>query len=167
MGTFPCVVRRRAIENRFGERLRKLRDERGWSQTQLADLLTAQGFLAYGSTVAKLEANERDLRAEEAAVFADVFGCSVDQLLDRQVHPKADQDFALRRLIATLQDLLPDRGRYELQARRVELAAVDDGTNAGLLAQVEKIDNTLVLLAKQLLDTGHVSGSRTKGGQHA
>jgi transcriptional regulator with XRE-family HTH domain len=159
--------RNRAIVNRFGERLRELRDEHGWSQTHLAELLTAHGFQAYASTVAKLEANERDLRAEEAAVFADVFECSVDQLLGRQGRPEADRDFALRRLALTLQDLLPDRGRHELQARRAELAAVDDGTNAGLLAQTETIDDTLKMLTELLLDTGLVSGQRSGRGNHA
>ena len=126
--------RRRAIVNRFGERLRDLRDRRGWSQTELAKLLTANGFRAYGTTVAKIEANERDLRVEEAAVFADVFGCSIDQLLGRRARPTADRDFALRRLgrgIAGRAD--PSVTSYVRAVRRT--CRVDrDGTCADLLA---------------------------------
>jgi transcriptional regulator with XRE-family HTH domain len=164
----PCTGRRRAIVNRFGERLSKLRKDRGWSQTQLAELLTAHGFRAYGTTVAKIEANERDLRVEEAAVFADVFGCSIDHLLGRRARPAADRDFALRRLVMTLQDAVPDR--EALRLRSAELAATDhDGTYADLLAAVEKIDDTLALLTEQLLDTRYVSGSRSSAerGHHA
>src|SRR6201998_391103 len=153
------MVRSRAIVNRFGERLRDLRARREWSQTQLAELLTANGCRAYGTTVAKMEANERDLRVEEAAVFADVFGCSIDQLLGRRARPAADRDFALRRRAVTWQDALPDRDA--LRARSAELAATDhDAPCADLLAAVEKIDETLVLLTHQLLDTGLVTGRR-------
>lgn len=151
--------RSRAIVNQFGERLRELREQQGWSQTQLAELLTAHGFRAFGTTVAKIENDERDLRVEEAAVYADVFGCGIDQLLGRPGRPVADHEFALRRLVVTLQDLMPDRDA--LRSRAAELAAVDrNGTCAALLAAVEDIDETLVLLTNQLLNTCLVTGRR-------
>jgi hypothetical protein len=56
-----------------------------------------------------------------------------------------------------------------VRERSAELAAADrDDTCAVLLAAVERLDETFVLLTHQLLDTGLVSGRRpTEGNHHA
>ncbi|MEC4764766.1 helix-turn-helix transcriptional regulator [Mycobacterium sherrisii] len=86
------------MSNRFGERLQAERERRGWSQSSMAEKLGEHGFSCYPTTVAKLEANERTLAAEELGAYADAFGCSVDWLMGRRARPAADRALALQRL---------------------------------------------------------------------
>ncbi len=70
----------------------------------MAEKLREHGFRCHLSTVAKLEANERTLSAEELAAYAAAFGCSADVLLGRAIDPTSDRDFLLRRLQGSLDD---------------------------------------------------------------
>ena len=54
------MVRRVRIEEYFRKRLRLERDEvRGWSQAELAKMLTARGIDMHPTTIAKIEAGDR------------------------------------------------------------------------------------------------------------
>jgi transcriptional regulator with XRE-family HTH domain len=56
------------------QKVAQFREERGWSQAELAKRLSAIGFEMHQTTVAKLEAGKRPLRVAEAFALAQVFG---------------------------------------------------------------------------------------------
>ena len=62
-------------------RIRRLRDERGWSARELAERCAELGMpsLTRG-TIAKIESYRRGLEMEEAAVIAAAFGVTIEQL---------------------------------------------------------------------------------------
>jgi transcriptional regulator with XRE-family HTH domain len=82
------MARREEIEDRFSKRLKAERERREWSQIELAKRLSDKGIHMSGATIAKIEADKpslrRSVRVEEASVFADVLGVSVDSLLGRR-----------------------------------------------------------------------------------
>lgn len=69
----------------FPERLKKLREDRGLSQRELARLI---GFAP--STIAMYETDKRNPDPETLQKLADFFGCSVDYLLGRVDNPKGN-----------------------------------------------------------------------------
>jgi transcriptional regulator with XRE-family HTH domain len=60
-------------ERAFGRNVARLREERDWSQAELARRLTALGFEMHQTTVAKLEAGKRPVRLAEMYALAQVF----------------------------------------------------------------------------------------------
>jgi transcriptional regulator with XRE-family HTH domain len=56
------------------QKVAQLREERGWSQAELAKRLSAIGFEMHQTTVAKLEAGKRPLRVAETLALAQIFG---------------------------------------------------------------------------------------------
>lgn len=64
----------------FGEILKEKRKERGWSQTQLANKL---GIADY-KVVGRWEADKSDPKLIDFLCLADVFGCSLDELVGRE-----------------------------------------------------------------------------------
>ncbi|NTY59096.1 helix-turn-helix domain-containing protein [Mycolicibacterium sphagni] len=65
--------RHESWEKRFGELVRQWRQERNWSQDDVALFLRDQGFEMHQTTVAKIERGARPLRVAEAAALADLF----------------------------------------------------------------------------------------------
>ena len=76
----------------FSAAMKRERRGRGWSQADLAQLLRARGLSAHPTTVAKIEAGERAIRLDEAAVIASVLEMTIDDLL---AEPRYDQRQAL------------------------------------------------------------------------
>lgn len=66
--------------NRFGEKLRTLRKQRGLSQTELAEILGVQQ-----SYVGKLERGERVPNVTMIRKVAELFNVSFDQLMNDAV----------------------------------------------------------------------------------
>jgi transcriptional regulator with XRE-family HTH domain len=83
------------IDVRFGRRFKKAREVKGWTQTELAKLLAKRGVRVYGSTIAKIEAGARPVKLAELAAAAELFGVSVDALLQRDPRPGSDRVHAL------------------------------------------------------------------------
>ncbi|MET8401425.1 helix-turn-helix transcriptional regulator [Streptomyces sp900116325] len=72
-------------EDRFGRRLRKEREDRGMTQSDVARVLEKEHSLKLHSTaIAKMEQREVDrpraIRLSEARAIADMFGLSVDEM---------------------------------------------------------------------------------------
>jgi transcriptional regulator with XRE-family HTH domain len=67
-------------ERVIAQKVRQLRAERGWSQEDLAERMTRHGWPMHQTTIAKLEAGKRPLRAGEAYALALVFGLPVQAL---------------------------------------------------------------------------------------
>lgn len=67
-------------EKRLGVRLRREREERGWSQQEVAKRLADRGISLHMSTIAKIEAGSRSVRLNEAIALARVFDTGVEEL---------------------------------------------------------------------------------------
>lgn len=70
------------IDRRFGERVRALRNQVGWSQEQLVAQLQLLGHDMSRSTLAKIESGMRHVYLEDLNALKQVFGVSFDDLLD-------------------------------------------------------------------------------------
>lgn len=70
-----------ALSVLIGQRVRALREERGWRQLDLAHRLALVGFPWPQTAIATVESGERQLDPEELVAFARVFGLPVGQLL--------------------------------------------------------------------------------------
>ena len=86
-------------DNRFRKRFRAEREHRGWSQEQLAKLLSRKGFPFYASTIAKIEAGDRSVGIAEAVAVAEVFEIPLDSLLGRKPRAERDLEYALGALM--------------------------------------------------------------------
>lgn len=87
---------RSKVEDHFRERVSAGRKACGWSQAELAKLLTSKGIPGiYATTVAKIESGERAVRINEANALADLLGTTVDDLLGRQEPDDGTLAFAM------------------------------------------------------------------------
>lgn len=72
-------------EDNFGRRLRREREERGWTQAELAQKLAEKGLSIHPSSIAKIELRDverpRNVRLDEASAIAAVLGVTLDELL--------------------------------------------------------------------------------------
>jgi transcriptional regulator with XRE-family HTH domain len=82
----------------FGDRIKRGRSDRGWSQAEMAKLLVHNDIQPmHATTIAKIEAGDRSVRINEAMGIADLFGVTLDTLMGRAEGPQAaDLAFALR-----------------------------------------------------------------------
>src|SRR6185312_5282971 len=87
-------------DKRFGKRVKAKRDARGWSQADMAKMLSDRGIHPmHPTTVAKIEAGDRSVRITEAVGIADLFEVSVDSLLGRKPGAqRSEQTYLLRAL---------------------------------------------------------------------
>ncbi len=65
-----------------GQRVRELREARAWSQSDLAHALEQRGLTWHQTTVAKVEAGRRTIKASEALALAYALQIPVEKLLD-------------------------------------------------------------------------------------
>lgn len=74
-----------SAESRFGNRVRFEREQRGWSQSELAQRVSERGVAMHPSTITKIEARDaekpRSIRLDEAYVLSQVFGTSLETML--------------------------------------------------------------------------------------
>lgn len=123
--------RHESWERRFGEALRSWRQERGWSQEDVAERLRHQGFEMHQTTVAKIERGARPLRIAEAAALVEVFGLPIVAILGMGAAPEHTTN--------------PDAQRRELDDARMRLDRSRENLHsaaqqhAQLLAEVEKL----------------------------
>jgi transcriptional regulator with XRE-family HTH domain len=94
------------LETKFGKRVRTERENREWSQKELADQMNRMqdpvaGTRTHVTTVAKIEAGDRTVRLDEAVTLAKVFEVSLDWMLGTE--QEHDLAYALDRLTAAAQ----------------------------------------------------------------
>ncbi|MDX3006723.1 helix-turn-helix transcriptional regulator [Kribbella solani] len=70
-----------AHERVIGRKVRQLREDHGWSQTDLSERLARLGLDIHQTTVAKMESGRRPLRVSEAVAVATAFGLPAGALL--------------------------------------------------------------------------------------
>lgn len=69
-------------DERFRLTVKRLREQRGWSQAQLAEKLRDQGFSQFHpTTVSRVEKGDRAVRLAEARAFAKAFDRTVSEML--------------------------------------------------------------------------------------
>ncbi|MGI6013279.1 MAG: helix-turn-helix domain-containing protein [Oscillospiraceae bacterium] len=69
-------------KNIIGSRVRKLRQENGLTQKQLAEKLQLQGYEFSDLTILRIEAGNRFVADYEVKALAGCFGITADALLD-------------------------------------------------------------------------------------
>jgi transcriptional regulator with XRE-family HTH domain len=80
----------------FRKTLKAARLGKGWTQADVAKRLSDKGIdHIHTTTVAKVEAGERELKLDEALALADLFGLPLDSMLGRGVAPDHDLAFAV------------------------------------------------------------------------
>ncbi|MEU4225818.1 helix-turn-helix transcriptional regulator [Nonomuraea sp. NPDC026600] len=76
------VTSRTNASRRIGLRMRALRHSRGWSQVELAERLSANGFAAHPTTVTRMESGSRQIISIDAALaVAATFEVPLDDLI--------------------------------------------------------------------------------------
>ena len=69
-----------SYDKAMGQNIRRLRMERGMSQEQLAARLQVQGCDVTRSGLAKIEAGQRHIYADEIRLFREILSVSYDDL---------------------------------------------------------------------------------------
>ena len=100
----------------FGARLRSLRDQRGWTQANLAEAVGA-----YASQISKYESGEVMPEGETLAALADALDVSLDELVLGRTAANC-QDVPHARLHASIRELerLGDPQSIEVAATLIE-----------------------------------------------
>ena len=87
------------IDQGFGKLVKAERDQRGWTQLAMAQMLEAKGIPMHATTIAKIEAGDRSVRINEAAGIADLFELPLDFLLGRKPGTRRNElSYSLRHL---------------------------------------------------------------------
>ena len=96
----------------FGYGLAYERKERKWSQADIAKMLTAKGIdNMHHTTVAKIESGDREIKLDEAAAMADLFGLPLDSMMGRQAGHTRRRNCARRARVARHRTAGPRRSR--------------------------------------------------------
>jgi transcriptional regulator with XRE-family HTH domain len=78
------------LKNTVGPAIRKLRNQHGWTQEELAAKLQVKGWDCTRSWLAKIEAQQVYVKDFELLYFCAVFGKHLDDLYSSHSAPKAD-----------------------------------------------------------------------------
>lgn len=137
------LARRRAAheswEKRFGEVVRRWRQDRNWSQEEVAEKLRHEGFEMHQTTVAKIERGARPLRVAEASAIGAVFGMPAMAVFELSL-PHDAPWWSREGEAAPLrekQELLEQARELAARARNQLDAAAKD--HAYFLAEIEKL----------------------------
>jgi transcriptional regulator with XRE-family HTH domain len=132
-----------------GRRLALFRQERGWSQSEVARRMEAYGYNWHQTTVGRVESGKRPLRLNEAVHVAAMFGVSPIQLIVPNVTPdrlsddiKATEDArsSILERLEDARDKLEDASSRRSDAEEIYLR---------LLRDLERIDMYAALLRGQ------------------
>ncbi|MDT5120367.1 MAG: hypothetical protein QOE30_6106, partial [Mycobacterium sp.] len=107
----------------FGKRVQIERTNRGWSQAEMARMLSENGIdPMHPTTIAKIEAGQRSVRINEALGIAELFEASIDSLLGRKPGTQNNElEYALR--------LLRDTARQSSQQIFTAMEAIREQLN--------------------------------------
>jgi transcriptional regulator with XRE-family HTH domain len=130
-------------ERKFGERVKELRNRRGWSQEKLADLMSAAGFPWRQTTTAKTEAADRPVRVSEVAALARIFAVPPAAMFDVGIEAdtayelhgitraEAELERVQRRVQAQLDDLHLERIEVEVRQAQRRYVSEREGSDGG------------------------------------
>lgn len=93
-----AAERGRQLALETGATIRRIREDKGWTQQHLADALADAGYPQPRSVVAKTETGGRPVPLEDLAVYAQVLGVSPSVLLTDDDTAAEAGNYALERL---------------------------------------------------------------------
>ncbi len=131
------------LERTFGEVVRRLRQERGWTQAKLAGLLGLYGIKMHQTTFAKLEAGDRPIRLNEAAVLAVIFETDLMWMLDSRSMAEVSDEVAEKRAFLAAAEAACRIDRAELMRLAQELGEAQARVSA-LVEQRAQIEEDSV-----------------------
>lgn len=122
-------------DERFGRSVRRLREQREWSQGELAERLKRAGHDNFhATTVSRIEKGDRPVRLSEAVAIAETLGSNlVEMLLPSRIaqhaedYSKALRDFELSRMevLKAMATYLINRRRLRFYAEQVTRSVED------------------------------------------
>jgi transcriptional regulator with XRE-family HTH domain len=98
-------------EKVIAQKIRQLRIERGWSQEDLAERMTRYGWPMHQTTIAKLEAGKRPIRAGEVFALTLVFGLPPLALWHLPVPGEPQALAAMRQQLVDTDEQVAELGR--------------------------------------------------------
>ena len=135
---FPLVDRESPSQIHFRKRARREREQRGWSQADVAKKLTAKGIdKIHPTTVAKIESGDREVKLDEATAIADLFDMSLDVLVARHSTERREDE-----LTYYLRQLRDNARRHASQVGGLAWAVSGDVTDVSLDGVPDDIADT-------------------------
>lgn len=112
----------------FRKKTRHEREQRGWSQAELAKMLTAKGIdNMYPTTVAKIESGDREVKLDEATAIADLLEMSLDALVARHSRKRQEDETTYY-----LRELRDNARRYSGQVSQLSCSVDGDVSNVSI-----------------------------------
>lgn len=71
-------------QNEVGANITRLRNAKGWTQSDLLIKLDLMGIHLSARRMSELEGQQREIRGIELKAFAEIFGVSIDQLYNKE-----------------------------------------------------------------------------------
>lgn len=103
------------------DRIRQLRIEKGWSQSDLAKKVGYKDKTA----IAHIEKGERDISRSKIAAFASALGVSPTYLLDGKENSPTELSEGERELLELFRSLPEDKQRLALEMIKAALSATE------------------------------------------
>ena len=122
----------------------------------------------HATTVAKLEAGDRNAKIDELVGIAEVFGCSTDVLVGKSVpEPIREHEFLARQVAESLwtAKLQAEAAERDIREKTAELAACSTYDDPAELVAASAEAADALLLAVQALDKAGVSAFFTDQGR--
>ncbi|MFG1785676.1 helix-turn-helix transcriptional regulator [Rhodococcus oryzae] len=151
-----------SAESVFGRLVKRERERQGYSQAELAELLTdalsSTGSKAYPTTIAKIEARDTDkpraIRLDEAAALARVLGRPLGEMLEEQ--PDFPIELAVQRTVSTSKSISKSlrSDATELRALTDQLSRASDRYTTD--TQIENWDEASICALAMLFAFPHV-----------
>lgn len=147
-----------SAEQLAGQELRRLRNERAWSQEEVARRMTASGYDWHQTTVGRTETAARPLRVNEAVVLSAIFEVPVTQLLVPAAMKLSDVDQEIEDTEEALAEIKVMMAEFQLKIE--QLSAIQNQvteTHRKMTSAAEGVENRLKLLRQiqRIIKTGH------------
>lgn len=147
-----------SAEQLAGQELKRLRNERGWSQEEVARRMTASGYDWHQTTVGRTESAARPLRVNEAVVLATIFEVPITQLLVPAAMKLSDVEGEIKDTEEALAEV--KKMLEEFQLKMEEFSAIQHHvteTYRKITSATEGLEGRLKLLREiqRIIKAGH------------
>lgn len=149
-------------EARFVESMKRIREELGWSQGELARRMSDAGWSAFHqTTISRIEKGERPVRLGEARGIASALGALVGQMILPTETSKALRDLELacgsiRKSASSIQnaveDYMGEQSILEFNLRQVREAKAATGADEWVATR----QSTFEAVAQRWIDTSYI-----------
>jgi len=108
--TVGCIEKDTAKLNVIGPQIRKFREQKGWTQDELAVKLQVLGWDISRESVTRMETQDRRVPDLEMFVVAAALGVTSDELFPRSLRGKIKRLYPSYRVKLSRGQVPPDRG---------------------------------------------------------